>query len=299
MSSDLAYLESKTWTTFFFIFITGKNFLYRNLATSSDQSLSNFKPLTAFSNDAPKIISNPHRFLAETFFTFISTSKKGTLIFFTYSYYETEPTTRVCWFFPDSVRCRDYRSNVWLSKRRDPHWASRASAPTQPNNWHKYEQRLVRRTTVRKICKELDRILECDGKIEKLLGRGQTNWVGRYEMMKIPKTEAIKFTRVSWLPSLAETSAKLLQSAWCWVIAARVAPPATPTIAFIVVEAQSTYTEYTEKYGMVNSSDIAISFRMSANKRQRLHRASSSLLQKWKDIVLIREMNSYSILSWF
>jgi len=37
--------------------------------------------------------------------------------------------------------------------------------------------------------------------------------------------------RRTWLPSLAETSAMLFLRAWCWVRAARVAPPATPTTA--------------------------------------------------------------------
>lgn len=41
---------------------------------------------------------------------------------------------------------------------------------------------------------------------------------------------APRFTRVSWLPSLADTSAILLRRAWCNVRAALVDPPATPTI---------------------------------------------------------------------
>lgn len=43
--------------------------------------------------------------------------------------------------------------------------------------------------------------------------------------MKIAVMEAIRLTAVSWAASFAETSAKLPLMAWCWVIAALVAPP--------------------------------------------------------------------------
>jgi len=53
---------------------------------------------------------------------------------------------------------------------------------------------------------------------------------------------AARFTSVSWLPSLAETSAMLFLRAWCWVSAALVALPATPTIDCNIISSNNNFS---------------------------------------------------------
>ena len=50
-------------------------------------------------------------------------------------------------------------------------------------------------------------------------------------LIHICVTEWCCVLALTWLPSLADTSAILLRLAWCCLRAVRVAPPATPTIA--------------------------------------------------------------------
>ena len=108
----------------------------------------------------------------------------------------------------------------------------------------------------------------------------------------------------TWLPSLADTSAMLLRRAWCWVSAARVAPPATPTIdckaqlaldqawfcfwvkkfaVFLLTlhnpDTQTITVKYSWKAGAKISRNIAKSFKTSAK--------SLKISNNDEDIILI------------
>lgn len=90
-------------------------------------------------------------------------------------------------------------------------------------------------------------------------------WESIVVSRKRPIKLAIKFTHVSWALSLEETSARLFLIAWCWVKADLVAPPATPTIAFMVVVPHKMYVATSGNLGrQIISIPMAISFRISA-----------------------------------
>lgn len=94
-----------------------------------------------------------------------------------------------------------------------------------------------------------------------------------------PMNEAIKLTNVSCALSLDETSAKFPRIAWCCVKADRVAPPATPTIAFIKVVAHNIYVAICLNFGRINISiPMATSLSTSALSRHFLESRSSSVL---------------------
>lgn len=94
-----------------------------------------------------------------------------------------------------------------------------------------------------------------------------------------PRNEATKLTQVSWALSLEETSARFPRIAWCCVSAALVAPPATPTNAFIVDVPHSMNVAWSRNWGRTNISiPMATSFNTSARTRHFLESMSSSVL---------------------
>ncbi len=64
---------------------------------------------------------------------------------------------------------------------------------------------------------------------------------------------------------------------WCCVSAARVAPPATPTIAFITLAMQTRKTNIEGNRAETSSMPMARSFRMSATRRHCLQFESKSV----------------------
>lgn len=73
-----------------------------------------------------------------------------------------------------------------------------------------------------------------------------------------------RFTTVSWLLSLADTSAMLFLRAWCMVSAARVAPPATPTMHLARLLVLTVMVKKIGYMGAIISRNMAVSLRMSA-----------------------------------